>query len=215
MRVPAARRSCRWTLPAAGTAAVEPNSAGSSSEPAPRCRCRPPLGRRISGGFPSGRIRSSGSMCTFSFESGNVSSFDSAATITLSLTVSSRFRIRLAAIVQAANSLTSSVSLRFDSPTASSFAAAVLVCLIFGQLLLEHLEQHGQFVGGRRPCGGQPERIRGPLGAATRRLRSSSLGQAPGGLDILHVVHQHQRLQRRVGARTAHGACLRATGRRT
>ena len=120
--------------------------------------------------------------------------------------VSSRLRIVLATIVQAASSAVSRLALCLDSPTCSSFRRLRRDWRGSCKLGVVEFEQHV-----RSP----PlwERATWPAGTRSSMRCLSDLashhhafGQLARGLDVSRVVHEHQSLQRRVGARAAHGA---------
>ena len=72
--------------------------------------------------------------------------------------------------------------------------------------------QHAQLDRVGPSPGGQAERERNLLRGRFAALAEHSLGQMPGRFDELDVVHQGQRLQRRVGPLAAGGAILAAGG---
>ena len=128
--------------------------------------------------------------------------------------VSSRFRIRLATSVQAASSRpAATLARRSTRRRGSSFLRGLGIRLIAGQLLRERCLHDGE---SRRRSGGAPARC-----GRAKAMRSSGvaaafgeqpLGQGAGRFEVLHVVHQLQRLQRRVAALAARCRLLAVGG---
>ena len=117
---------------------------------------------------------------------------------------SSRFRIARQTAESAACSTTSSVSSRFDSPTARK-PCAPRRPRVDRRLLLVGATQHLE-VELRRPAAQHaPEGVRQPVVHALRRFHAP-LGQRPRGLDPGRVVERGEGVQRRAGRRrTARG----------
>ena len=108
----------------------------------------------------------------------------------------------------------SSLSSRGDSPTLEQLQRGLGIAAVGGQLLLVDVAAGPPIsagVGLRGPWPGGRRRRSGPRrsGRASVIIRSASLRD---GLDVGRVVHQHQRLQRRVGPRAADGAGLAVGG---
>ena len=124
---------------------------------------------------------------------------------------------RRATVVHAASSAASSRASRGDSPTATSLAAAAAI-------LAERVEAaaRGGFCSTPVSLPRRLARGRQAEGVGDARSTSSAppssrhaLRQRPRRLDVGRVVHQHQRLQRRVGAARAAPCTSRGRGRRT
>ena len=122
------------------------------------------------------------------------------------VTVSSRLRIKLAIIVQAASSagVERGVALATRRPPAVSRPHPVGLKSASCSSETFSSTASSSAAGAGRVAQRKANAIR------VRRALAPSvhhpLGQPPGRFDVLHVVHQHERLQRRVGARAADGA---------
>ena len=138
-----------------------------------------------------------------------------AAVLSTFVTVSSKFRIMLATVAQAASSATSSLSIAppaFPSPPQFLCASS---CSKRGQLLAVDTRRRAARLRQAAAPGqaeSKPWATRASVGAW--RFRHHPPGQPARRFDIRRVVQQHQRLQRRVRRRAANRARLAVRGRR-
>ena len=120
--------------------------------------------------------------------------------------VSSRLRMTLATVVQAASSAGSSLGSAFDSPTCSNFPRRIRIRGGRPQSRARPVPQNLPLLGRGLARGGQPEREVDACRRIAARLDDHALRQRPRRLHVSRIVQQHQRLQRRVGAGAARGA---------
>ena len=115
--------------------------------------------------------------------------------------------IVLATIVQPRRSPGSSVGLRAGTRRRdSSFRAAALSRRVLGPHLRVQLLEQRELLGPRTPARQQPEREGDPIARARAAFGHHPLGDRARGFEILRIVEQHQRLQRRVRALAGDGA---------
>ena len=122
--------------------------------------------------------------------------------------VSSRLRITLATVVHAASSAGSSRLSRDDSPTPMSLYGRSAIGRERTPPSLEQLAQDADLPARRRARRRQPERVDDPALVILPAFEQRALRQRAGRLDVGRVVHQRQRLQRRIGQGAAGRALL-------
>ena len=112
-------------------------------------------------------------------------------------------------MVQAASSGPSKLFIGRHTTASDQFLGSLGVCSIVFEFLRVSCDQVGQLIDLRLPAGRGVEQKPRPLLDGIATFKHRPLSEAASGFDILRIVQEQERLQRRVGSLAADNARLR------